>query len=205
MKKETRAERERRRYAAIRNYYGDEKLARKYRGYSDERILKEIGVRVPKSTPKLKPIPDEMTRAKKSRDLEKYRFAAIEVGLEPIDAIRLKKVSRKKIVTTKEYRDVMARSDRGNASTQERIDLWAKWSKTKSMPPELVQMAREVNATTILEGTAKRTRLGKSDKYGYGVIYYSFMNLEEPDSVRERYLPNYRDLNISGMFVRRKK
>ena len=59
MKKETRAESYKRKYRAILNAYKDSKLARKYRTYSEDRIYKEIGVKIPKKTPELKPIPNK--------------------------------------------------------------------------------------------------------------------------------------------------
>jgi hypothetical protein len=167
--------------------------------------MKEIGVRVPKSTPTLKDL-ENAKQVKiwedRAKQLERFRFASIEVGLDATDALRLKKTSRKRIISTKEYRDVMERSDRGLASTKEREQLWAKWSKNKTLPPELVKQAREINGMTLLPNDI---RLDKNDKYGYSVIYYALITLDTPDDIREIFKPSYRDRNISGQFVRRKK
>jgi len=185
----TRSEREQKRYTAVRNAYGDVKLANKARGWSDDRILNELGVKIPKSMPKLKAMPTDEAKTRKSLELTKFQYAR-QQGIEPIEAIRVKQYKKSKIDATKDFLTISAKTL--NAETKlQRMRLWAEWSKpitrkkkkhsktdpdiyieTNNLPPALVKLARQINADTMMD---EKHHADRTDRYGFAVIYYAFV------------------------------
>jgi hypothetical protein len=76
----TRAEREELRYRVVRNAYADPAIARKARGWSDERIERELGLKVTKSIPKLQ-IYDGPTIQRKREEYKRFEYAR-SIGVE---------------------------------------------------------------------------------------------------------------------------
>jgi hypothetical protein len=189
---------EKKRYRAIRNAYGTKALADKARKWSDARILDELGIKIPQRMPELRPVPDADGLRRKQLALEKYQYARSQ-GIEPIEAVRLKQYKKEKIVTTKKYLDITAIPTTAR-TRKERIDLWAEWSKpiskkkrkksktdkdeyimTNNIPPALVRMAHAINRETIVQ----KHQLDKSDRYGFAVVYYAFIEGTTIDQMKE--------------------
>ena len=152
-----RAERYKRNYALIRNKYFDHKLAQASRTWSDERIYKELGIRVGRTTPELTPLTAEnITRGK--RKYANYQYG-IEVGLTPAESNKVTNYKKSKIKSTRDY--LRARTKR------QRMDLWSSWARhTSPMPPAIEREAREINRATILANGRRRPRRAGSAAEG---------------------------------------
>lgn len=201
-------ERKERRYRAIRNRYGDVKLANKARGWSNERIFNELGVRVPKSLPKLKPLPTAEQLKTKQRDLARFQESVKEIGLTPKKAVQLKRYSKRRRNTSKEYYNEIAKPvDNSSKARSGRAIMWAQWSDD-ALPPEIHHLAKEINRATVgdflVRGQLVTKRLDDTDHYGYAVAYLAFVNRQTPDEVMQYFKPA-KDLNDSGQYVRQNK
>lgn len=181
----TRAEIKKRNYALIRNTYMRPDLAKSAQGWSDKRLYDELGIKVTKSTPKLKKV-KASSKNYYNRKLEKFLYARGQ-GLDPIDAKKLTPYSNKKIASTSRYKEIKSKKfTAGNK--QKRIDMWAKWSENdnRDMPPEIKKFAIEINRETKIR---KRT-LDDTDSYGYVVAYYIFVENQNEDIVKETVRPD---------------
>lgn len=146
----TTAQKQRLRYAAIRNAYGDASLARKARHWSDERIYKELGVVLPKRVPKLRKF-KPVTVKRKQRELERFQDAK-KAGINIDLARRLKTTSRNKVTTVRE-----------------RLDQWRIWASDDTFPRMLVSEAMKINREEGLDPHAS---------YGYTVVFYAYVENE---------------------------
>lgn len=194
MKKLTQKEKEKIRYRAIRNAFMDRDIAEKYKKRSDERIYKELGIKIPKTLQELKPLPK--TKSSKSyykRKLDKITYS-LEIGLKPKRAKKLAKYSKSRIKATRDYVKEM----RQTYSKESRKELWKNWTKEgkakfssnegrrvfyNNLPPELYKLAQDINRNT-------QNREGKIDinaKYGFAVVYYMFIEGETEEHIRARY------------------
>lgn len=199
-KKETRAESLKRKYANLRNAGFSSVEANKYKHYGEDTILRELGVKVTKSTPVIKERPKDPKKLKsyltrKERQRNKVIYG-IEIGLKPKQAYKVKRYSNKRIKSTKEYKnqvEVSSRKYKTPKSQKARIELWEKWSKAESLPPEVHEIAREVNRKTYTGAIYRNgklikrgKRLDDTDKYGYMVAYYMFiLGMEEEDVIAQ--------------------
>ena len=192
----TKAQKEAKRYASVRNATADTDLARKARKWSDKRIKEELGVIVPKykKTVPLKPIPkDPKVIQRKKRRLTKYQYGR-SIGLDYDEATKLKQNAKKRIKSTKDYidqRELDLNIAKLPQTRQGRLELWREWSRDESLPPQLHKVAREINRTT----TNKEGRLDDTDRYGYAVVFYAFIENESYDSMREKIKVNRYDGN----------
>lgn len=208
-KKRLEAERRKKIYRVVRNAYGQKELADKAKSWSDDRILRELGLRLPKKMPDLKPLPTPEQLTRKKRELRKYQESVRDIGLKPEQAAPLKGYSRKKIKTSKEYFDAVAQFEATTQGRQRRMDLWASWSKGQ-LPPEVHRLARQINSQTVVNaydpvtGKMQNRRLDATDHYGYAVAYYMFIDGMTKEQVMKNFLPS-NDLNDSGQFVRSRK
>ena len=183
MKKETRAERLKRRSHAIRNSTGDSNLASRAKHWSDKRILEELGVRVPKKTPVLKPLPDKKTKRRKARRVEKYQYG-ISVGLEVEEAIKLKQYKNTRIKASQEYiaqRKLSKKMYNKPKTKEARITLWKNWAESNNLPPAVHKQARDINR----ELSTKNRVMDDTDRYGYAVAFYMFIENEAPEDIME--------------------
>ena len=181
----TRAEIKKRNYALIRNTYMRPDLAKSAQGWSDKRLYDELGIKVTKRTPKLKPV-KASSKNYYNRKLEKFLYARGQ-GLDPFDAKKLTPYSNKKIASTSRYKEI--KTKKFTASNKEkRIDMWAKWSENdnRDMPPEIKKFAIEINRNTKIR---KRT-LDDTDSYGYVVAYYIFVENQNEEIVKETVKPD---------------
>lgn len=208
-KKRLEAERRKKIYRVVRNAYGQKELADKAKSWSDERILRELGLRIPKKTPELKPLPTAEQLTRKKRELKKFQESVRDIGLKPEQATRLKGYSKKRIKTSKEYYQEIADFDKTTQGRMRRIDLWGSWSKGQ-LPPDVHRLAREINSQTVVNaydpvtGKMQNRRLDATDHYGYAVAYYMFIDGMSREQVMKTFLPS-NDLNDSGQFVRSAK
>jgi hypothetical protein len=168
------------RYRAIRNAYGDSKLADKARNWSDERIYNELAIKVPNRPIKLRKLPSVTTQKRKARELKKVKLL-IASGIGAEEARYLRRESYKEI---NEYikeiyyipvDDEDEITDVGIAKTREekRREQWKSWSP-RNFPDWVVEMAEKINATTNALG-------GEDDSYGYAVVYNAYTKEETVD------------------------
>jgi hypothetical protein len=169
------------RYRAIRNTYGDSKLADKARNWSDERIYNELAIKVPKRPIKLRKLPSLTTQKRKARELKKVKLL-IASGIGAEEAFYLRRESYKEInkyIQEIYYIPVDDEDEKitggGIAKTreEERREQWKAWSP-KNFPDWVVEMAEKINATTNALG-------GEDDSYGYAVVYNAYTKEETVD------------------------
>jgi hypothetical protein len=169
------------RYRAIRNTYGDSKLADKARNWSDERIYNELAIKVPKRPIKLRKLPSVTTQKRKARELKKVKLL-IASGIGAEEARYLRRESYKEInkyIQEIYYIPVDDEDEKiiggGIAKTreEERREQWKAWSP-KNFPDWVVEMAEKINATTNALG-------GEDDSYGYAVVYNAYTKGEPVD------------------------
>jgi len=141
------------RYAAVRNAYADVETARKARYWSDERIYNELGVVLPKRVPKLRTF-KQVTIQRKQRELKRFQEAK-NAGINIDLAIRLKSTSRNKVT-----------------SVRERLDQWRIWASNDTFPRMLVSEAMKINRSEGLDPHAS---------YGYTTVFYAYVENESID------------------------
>ena len=187
-KKLTRAERYKKNYDAIRNKTADPKLARKARTWSDKKIYEELGVKIPKKAPRLKPLPRDKKdlhklQTRKTRLLKKYIYGR-SIGLTAEEANRVRRYKKEKIASTRQYKQqkkLSFRKYQNITNKEKRLDLWSDWSKDDNLPPEVHRIAKEINSET----SNKSGRLDDTDKYGYAVAFYMFIENQTAEEVLE--------------------
>jgi hypothetical protein len=200
MAKQSKAERsriEQIKYRAVVNYYGSVPLAQKARGWSEERILKELAIKVPKNMPKLKERPTERQIKTRFTQLEKYKLALEEHTVK--EALILRTTSQKKIKSSNEYKQSQKNPLPASAEREKRINLWRKWTKAKALPPFLQKLAERTNQAQI--DPFRNRRYDDNDKYGYTAVFYSYTNQQSLSDVRMNLDINP-DYNTSPTFGR---
>lgn len=151
------------RYATIVNTYADPNLARIGRNWSDQRIYEELGITLPKKTPKIR---EYKATTVKKKQLEYVRYTSLrEVYIEPKKARALSKRSIKGV--------------KESYTRQERVNQWREWSKNDTYPRDLVKRAREINTDVFnLKGSDKykptKTGIDDNASYGYMLLYLEF-------------------------------
>ena len=175
---------------AVYNAYYDIDLANKARSWSNERILKELGVSIPKGTPTKRKKPSAQTIKQKQKELEHYRYGVL-VGLDYKNAFRLKRYAKPKLESSSEYykqKKVSVKDFNIPANRSKRIDLWIEWSKNENLPPDVSKMARQLNRNTKIEH-GKRV-LDINDHYGFSVLFYMFVDDRSQESVQRTLKPD---------------
>lgn len=182
-----RNERIQRRYEQIYNATGDSKLSNKYKHYSNERIYAETGVSVNLEKP-LKSKRTWTERAKKhaKRRQEKFNMGR-ELGFSVEDSKYLAQYRKERFENTKEYRKVVKA---GLSTEAERKALWKKWSgdKGKGMPVDIVITARNINKQ--VKAMESGRKLPHNASYGYGYIYWAWVQDKSPQEIQEGMEPN---------------
>lgn len=172
----TRAEREARTYAIVREYTLNPKLARKARGWSAQRIKDEIGIDITRRRkPRLKPLKPtyKETALYKRRQLEiaKYQYL-IGIGYTPAQANKQKRQSWKKI------RDkAVVPKPKKRISDQQ----WASWAKSGKFPPQI---------RDFVERIAFQRRLDPNKRYAWFVGYKVLVEGMDYEDVLEMYKPD---------------
>jgi hypothetical protein len=177
-KLQIRRERELRRYRSVVNATGDVKLARQMRGRSESYIFATYGIKVPKKAPRLKEYTKE-TRYRKQLEVRRYRYA-IERGVKPQEALKLKKRSFKYIEEKARYYTPVeppktVKAKPVELSRDARIKKWSSWSKKankEGFPPYLKNKAQEINI---------KNGFDVNSKYGFTVMFYAYIE-NEPTS-----------------------
>jgi hypothetical protein len=210
-KKQLDAANKKRRDRAIKNLTGDVELARKIRGWSDSHIKDVYGITMPKKTPELKPR-SAKTQSKYRRLAEQNAKAFSQrnvfderpVYLPKIPTQVSKKVkpsAQPKIDKKKKpvykvpvvVEDIIPTEkvdDEPNAFKslvkrgQSRKKLWAKWSKKnqKNMPKAIKAKAYRIN---------RELNLDENARYGFFIVYKSFMTKEAINVWKTRYAPDF--------------
>lgn len=170
-----RAEREKRRYRSVLNATGDVAFARSMRGRSDTYIFENYGIKIPKKTPEIKTYTKE-TRYKKQLETRRYRYA-VERGIRPQDAVKLKKSSFEVIEEKARYytpvnRPIVIKKPSKDELRDRRIKRWGEWSKKENrenFPKFIKNMAMQINV---------KRGFDVNSKYGYTVVFYSYIEME---------------------------
>jgi len=200
MAKLTKAERsriEQIKYRAVVNYYGSVPLAQKARGWSEERILRELAIKVPKNMPKLKEKPTDRQIKTRFTQLEKFQLAQEQHNIR--ESLQLRTFSKKKIQSSNEYKESQKKPLPASAEREKRINLWRKWTKAKALPPFLQKLAETTNRAQI--DPFRNRRFDDNDKYGYTAVFYSYTNQQSLTDVRMNLDINP-DYNTSPTFGR---
>ena len=197
--KKQKALRYKRNYRLINNAYHNTTLSKTAQSWSDSKLYSELGIKVTKSMPKLNPRP-KVKQAYYNRKLDKFLYAR-RLGLEVKEAKAQQGYKNTKIKLNARY--ILADRLRVKNNKSERIDmsryerrrkLWSDMMKDKkSMPPEIVKRAKEINSNTRIGGYKDSTgkmvggkQLDPYDKYGYVVQHYMFVEnktMEEIESL----------------------
>jgi len=136
-KKETRSEREKRRYDAVVKATYDTQLAKRLRGWSDERIYTEYGIKTYRRVkrPDLRKI-DRQKIKRKQREwelkLEKYNYLRIQ-GFDPETAKKYRQLSWDKVASLEGKRIPVTQSQ------------WEKWTSKKNFPSEIMLTVKAAN------------------------------------------------------------
>jgi hypothetical protein len=169
------------RYAVVRNAYGDSDLAKTYSGRSDETIYTELGLKVPdRKYVKLRKKPKASTKKRKARELKKVKLM-IASGIGAEEARYLRRESYKEInkyiqeiyYIPVDDEDEITGDGIAKTREEERREQWKAWSP-KNFPDWVVEMAEKINATTNALG-------GEDDSYGYAVVYNAYTKEETVD------------------------
>lgn len=173
------------RYRAIRNAYGDSKLADKARNWSDERIYMELGIKVPNRPIKLRKLPSVATRKRKARELKKVKLM-LRSGIGVEEARKLRRDSYNDIneyiqETRYETYEKDVRYD-STTTEQQRRSQWKEWSKT-GFPDWVINMVNRIN----VEGRALG---GKDDSYGFAVVYNAYTKNEDIEKWMKLLVPS---------------
>ena len=184
----TRKEREQLRYRYVRNLTGDAKLAQQARGWGQERILKELGIVLPDSKPKLQTLTKE--RKERLRQLqENKKKYAVRKGLDADDARLYSLNTYKEIEREVRYREkYKLKGKLGSADKGVRMDTWSEWGKEDAYPPSLSRNARLVNLRKGLDINAS---------YGFAIMYYAFTTNKSP----EHYMNQFDADKNTGMII----
>jgi len=174
-------EKAKRQYAILVNLTGNVALSKQARYWGIIRIYKELNIYLPAHSKKstLKP----MTKSYKSRLLKsadnKYNYA-IQQGVDPDNAEILKFQTYKNIDLQLKY-NLFFKTKYKRLNTTEkrkREDEWSCWSKEDNYPPLMVHEARKLNLHLNLDINAS---------YGFGIIYYSFIQNKSPEAIMKQY------------------
>jgi hypothetical protein len=176
---------------AIRNTYGDAKLANTARNWGDERIYNELAIKVPNRPIKLRKFPSVTTQKRKARELKKVKLM-IASGIGAEEAFYLRRESYKEInkyIQEIYYSPVDDEDEKitgggiaKKTREEERREQWKEWSKT-GFPDWVINMVNRINA----EG---RTLGGKDDSYGFAVIYNAYTKNEDVEKWMKLLVPS---------------
>jgi hypothetical protein len=188
---ETRAQRLNRRYTALMNYLEDSAKARKAQHWSEEKIFKTYGVRIPKTRPdRVQRESSEEVETRRQRAIKEIRrFTELyKAGFEAKKASKLKRKSDRYVsfFTTDDYQHFFNKKTTPSEQ-RSREKYWSKWASetnklrkrmyenkekgwsTASAYPEWIEeLAKTLNqdyTTHKVEGTPDES------SYGYAVIY----------------------------------
>jgi hypothetical protein len=215
-KKTERSRNEQIKYRAVVNYYGSVPLAQKARGWSEERILKELGLKVPKNLPKLKEKPTDRQIKTRFTILEKYKLAQEQHTIK--ESLTLRNYNKKVIVHSNEYKQTIKTPLPATQEFNRRVRLWQRWSKNDyiydkngkvkriigNMPLVLVKLAEATNQSEV--DKYRKKRYDRTDHYGYTALFYSFTRQESLSSIKASLIPvqDYNDSPSRGVISRRR-
>ena len=201
MTNDQRAKRYKKVYRIVKNTYQDTQLAKRSQTWSDERLYRELGVKVGKKTPELKKV--KKTRIPYyRRKYKKFRQARLQsVSIKQSKKASTRGYSKKVVENIAEYERSL-REEYTKESFHDRKINWSKWSKHEGMekddsgkyagrrnvrdkhsfPPEIVERAieRNRNAVHVVNGKLVSMNLDDYDRYGFAFEYYAYIyNSEE--------------------------
>lgn len=174
------------RYRAVLNTWGDTKLASRVRGLSDETIEERYGVIVPNKLPNKKSFTNKQ-KQNKQKQLRKFieannyriynnekvnvneiakkvkRGISLDRIISYIDSKETKTIDFKKIPKKPIFKD--------NLSIQEKRKQWASWSDNKNFPSKLMDIIRKINIMYGCKGDDIEN-MG----FGYTVVFNAYLD-----------------------------
>lgn len=179
-------------YRAVRNATYDPVEARRAREWSVERIERYYGIRVPKTLPKLKPIPRSETHYKRLRSaallrLRKYHYMRA-YGIPAHIARKFKNLSWKDIyfyIEDNEY-DEEPEWEVPKEPEKTARKKWNKWSQAAALgkdefPDWVKDMAAWINGEEGLDENAR---------YGYAVVWSAYVLGVDVEIARDTLAPD---------------
>ena len=182
--KMTRAEREELRYRVVRNAYADPAIARKARGWSDERIERELGLKVTKSIPKLQ-VYDGPTIERKRQEYERFQYA-LALGLETKKARELRRRKTDRSARKEKWRD-WCREEQKIRDKRKDFRGYVRTSDDGGFPESFREQARSLNRST---GTKDHNVFDEDASYGWAVTYWAYVNGWSEEYTRSRIIPD---------------
>ena len=175
-------EKRRIRYTKVKQVTLDTQLAKKVSMWSDEKILNELGIVIPKKMPKVKSLPrktskEYLKQLKKAQlELAKFQYAK-DRGIAPQVA---KKYMRKSWKTIKDIPifnvDIMG----PKATIKMRRAQWKKWTIEQNFPPEIESLAHMINRSKKYDENAR---------WGWAVLAYAYRYDQKIEIWMERLKP----------------
>ena len=159
---------------AIYNATLDPKLVKQLSKFSNDQLLINYGIRVPKRLPKIKTfassLQKSLRRQKYLEQLEKYQYAK-QKGFTPEEARRIKRKKRVEIDKLMEGQKLLREAVGGMTTKEQRMRQWATWTnkdnKGYQFPKEYEFIAKEIN---------KQKGLKRNHGLGYAAVYFAFIN-----------------------------
>jgi len=192
-KKETRSEREKRRYDAVVKATYDTQLAKRLRGWSDERIYTEYGIKTYRRVkrPDLRKI-DRQKIKRKQREwelkLEKYNYLRIQ-GFDPETAKKYRQLSWDKIAR-KRYA-VIGIGWQGKVTQSQ----WEKWTSKKNFPSEIMRTVKAAN-NWYRKHFPKGQVESEVSRWGFAVAWYVHVMDYDFDMAIATLKPDKNDADI---------
>ena len=178
MKKETRTEREKRRYDAVmRALYHDPRQsekARQARGWSDMRIKETYGIDAAKRLGYSK-APSRQTIRK-----SKIRFETFKrLRQSTVDVETAAKAAREKV------RKPAVKAPKITRSLQ-----WERWSKKSTFPKSIKDKAVAINRKYAKDPEYRMAGFEDDSDYGWAVMYWAYVQDRDPSEIEKEYLPD---------------
>ena len=188
-------------YRAVKNYYGSTELAKKARSWSNDTILRELGIKVPSRLPNVK-TPSERAVKQRFNQLERYKLAQQEHTVE--EALKLRRYAKKYIVSSNEYQQTLKTPMPPVRELSRRKELWTKWSLSHSLPPFLKKESQRVNCENVNPVTNRK--YGRNEHFGYTAVFYAYTRQEDLTKIKNSLIPSkdYNDSPRIGRLTRRR-
>jgi len=180
----TRAEREELRYRIVRNAYADPAIARKARGWSDERIERELGLKVTKSIPKLQTY-DGPTVQRKREEYKRFEYAR-SIGVESKKARELRRRKTDRSARKERWRD-WCREEQRIREKRKEFRGYVRTFEDGGFPESIREDAISLNRST---GTKDHNVFDEDARYGWAVRYWAYVNGWSMEYALSRIVPD---------------
>jgi hypothetical protein len=180
----TRAEREELRYRVVRNAYADPAIARKARGWSDERIERELGLKVTKAIPKLQ-IYDGPTIQRKREEYKRFEYAR-SIGVESKKARDLRRRKTDAPAKKERWRD-WCREEQVIRQKRKDFHGYVRTYEDGGFPEQKRDEAKHLNRSIA---TKDGSVFDEDARYAWAVLYWSYVNGWSMEYAKSRIIPD---------------